>query len=224
MAIKNWPSGERPREKLIELGPKALSDAELLAIFLRTGVAGRSAVELARDLLNEFGGINGLLGAGRKEFCEVKGLGLAKYTQLQAVLELARRHFSEQLVRDTVFTQPEVVKQFVRSQLAGHRREVFLVLFLDTRHRLIAAEELFYGTIDGASVHPREVVKRALQLNAAALILAHNHPSGIAEPSADDERITRRLQSALELVDVRVLDHIVVGAGEEVSLAERGLF
>ena len=223
MTIKNWPAGERPREKLINQGPKALSDAELLAIFLRTGTAGQTVVDLARDLLVQFGGISALLDADLDTFCAVKGLGPAKFAQLQSVLELARRHFGEQLSREQVFTQPETVRQFVRAHFQGYQREVFLCLFLDTRHRLIAAEELFKGTIDGASVYPREVVKKALQHNAAAVILSHNHPSGVAEPSHDDERITRQLKDALALVDIRVLDHIVVGHGEEVSLAERGL-
>jgi len=223
MAIKHWPAGERPREKLINQGPRALSDAELLAIFLRTGIAGLSAVDLARDLLSQFGNISTLLNADLDTFCAVKGLGPAKFAQLQSVLELARRHLGEQLSREQVFTNPETVRHYVRAHFQGYQREVFLCLFLDTRHRLIATEELFQGTIDGASVYPREVVKRALQLNAGAVIFSHNHPSGIAEPSHDDAQITRRLKEALALVDIRVLDHIVVGDSEEVSLAERGL-
>ncbi len=223
MGIKNWPAGERPREKLINQGPRVLSDAELLAIFLRTGIAGQSAVDLARDLLTQFGNISTLLSADFDAFCAVKGLGPAKFAQLQSVLELARRHLGEQLSREQVFTNPKTVRQFVRTHFQGYQREVFLCLFLDTRHRLIVAEELFQGTIDGASVYPREVVKRALQHNAGAVIFSHNHPSGIAEPSRDDEQITRRLKEALALVDIRVLDHIVVGRNEEVSLAERGL-
>ncbi|OUS15518.1 hypothetical protein A9Q88_10710 [Gammaproteobacteria bacterium 50_400_T64] len=223
MTIKNWPEGERPREKLINQGPRALSDAELLAIFLRTGITGLSAVDLARELLIQFGSISTLLNADLEAFCAVKGLGPAKYAQLQSVLELARRHLGEQLSREQVFTNPETVRQYVRAHFQGYQREVFLCLFLDTRHRLIATEELFQGTIDGASVYPREVVKRALQHNAGAVIFSHNHPSGIAEPSGADEKITRQLKEALALVDIRVLDHIVVGHGEEVSLAERGL-
>ena len=223
MTIKNWPEGERPREKLINQGPRALSDAELLAIFLRTGIAGLSAVDLARELLIQFGSISTLLNADLEAFCAVKGLGPAKYAQLQSVLELARRHLGEQLSREQVFSNPETVRQYVRTHFQGYQREVFLCLFLDTRHRLIATEELFQGTIDGASVYPREVVKRALQHNAGAVIFSHNHPSGIAEPSGADEQITRQLKDALALVDIRVLDHIVVGRGEEVSLAERGV-
>ncbi|OUS13996.1 hypothetical protein A9Q89_00535 [Gammaproteobacteria bacterium 53_120_T64] len=223
MAIKHWPVGERPREKLINQGSRALSDAELLAIFLRTGIPGLTAVDLARDLLLQFGGISALLSADLDTFCAVKGLGPAKFAQLQSVLELARRHLGEQLSREQVFSNPETVRQFVRAHFQGYQREVFLCLFLDTRHRLIAAEELFQGTIDGASVYPREVVKSALRHNAGAVIFSHNHPSGVAEPSGDDEQITRRLKAALALVDIRVLDHIVVGRCEEVSLAERGL-
>ncbi|MDF1831518.1 MAG: DNA repair protein RadC [Porticoccaceae bacterium] len=223
MAIKHWPEGERPREKLINQGPRALSDAELLAIFLRTGIAGQSAVGLARDLLTQFGSISTLLNADLTTFCDVKGLGPAKFAQLQSVLELARRHLGEQLTREQVFTNPKTVRQFVRTHFQGYQREVFLCLFLDTRHCLIACEELFQGTIDSASVYPREVVKRALQINAGAVIFSHNHPSGIAEPSGDDVQITQRLKEALGLVDIRVLDHIVVGHSEEISLAERGL-
>lgn len=223
MAIKHWPAGERPREKLLAQGARALSDAELLAIFLRTGHAGKSAVDLARDLLLRFGGIGPILSADQKAFCTAKGLGGAKYVQLQAVLELARRHLGEQLVREQVFARPDTVATYLGAHFRDYEREVFLALFLDTRHRLIASEELFQGTIDGASVYPREVVKRALRHNAAAVILAHNHPSGVAEPSGADTRITRLLREALALVDIRLLDHLVVGAGEVVSLAERGL-
>lgn len=223
MAIRHWPAGERPREKLLERGARALSDAELLAIFLRTGHAGKSAVDLARDLLGQFGGLAALLAADQKGFCAGKGLGPVKYVQLQAVLELARRYFSAQLERGDAFTAPEGAAQYLQAHLSGHSREIFAALFLDTRHRLIATEDLFQGTIDGASVHPREVVRRALFHNAAAVIVGHNHPSGVAEPSADDRRITARLREALALVDVRLLDHFVVGAGQVVSLAERGL-
>ena len=223
MTIKEWPQGERPREKLLSRGVKALSDAELLAIFLRTGVAGKSAVELARDLLTQFGGMSGLLSADRNSFCAIKGLGEAKFAQLQAALELSRRNMGEQLARETVFTNPEAVSNFARAHLQNYGHEVFMVLYLDNRHRLIAVEELFRGTIDGANVYPREVAKQALHHNAAALIFAHNHPSGIAEPSHADERITQRLKESLALLDIRVLDHIVVGSDGVVSLAERGL-
>lgn len=223
MAIKDWPEGERPREKLLSKGPKALSDAELLAIFLRTGLPGLSAVDLARQLINRFGGLGNLLSADLPTFSASRGLGAAKYAQLQAVMELSRRHIGEQLQREHVFTQPAVVMGYVQAILASRHQEVFLALFLDSQHRLITSEEMFFGTIDGASVYPREVVRRALHHNASALIFAHNHPSGVAEPSRDDAAITARLKSALQLVDVRVLDHIVVGAGCCVSMAERGL-
>lgn len=223
MAIKDWPAAERPREKLLQRGPAALSDAELLAIFLRTGVAGVSAVDLARQLISDFGGLRPLLEAGCKDFCRHKGLGEAKYVQLQATLELARRHLLATLQRGDALTSPDDTRRFLAARLRGYAHEVFSALFLDNRHRVIAFEELFSGTIDGASVHPREVVKRALAHNAAALILAHNHPSGVAEPSRADESITRRLREALGLVEIRVLDHLIVGDGEIVSLAERGL-
>jgi len=222
MAIRDWPEAERPREKLLSLGPQALSDAELLAIFLRTGIAGCSAVELARRLVNEYGGLRTLFQADRKRFCATRGLGDAKYAQLQAVLELARRHLAESLMRGDALKNPAETRRYLTARLRDYPYEVFACLFLDTRHRVISYEELFRGTIDGASVHPREVVRRALQHNAAAVILAHNHPSGIAEPSNADRRITTRLQDALALIDIRVLDHIVIGDQRATSFAERG--
>ncbi|MFP4155267.1 MAG: RadC family protein [Halothiobacillaceae bacterium] len=221
MAISDWPESERPRERLLAHGPSALSDAELLAIFLRTGVAGKSAVDLARELLHQFGGLRGLLEADRRAFAKGLGLGDAKYAQLQAVLELGHRHMAEVLRREDTIESPGAARRYLAMRLRGYRQEVFAALFLDNRHRVIQFEELFRGTIDQAAVHPREVVKRALHHNAAALILAHNHPSGVAEPSRADEQITRRLQDALGLVDVRVLDHVIIG-DEWVSLAERG--
>ncbi len=223
MAISHWPLHERPREKLLTRGPAALSDAELLAIFLRTGCAGKSAVDLARDLLQNFGGLRQLLEADQDSFCNAHGLGTAKYSQLQAVMEMARRHLSESLRAGELLTSAKLARDYVMAQLRHHRQEIFAVLFLDNKHRLLAYEELFFGTIDGASIYPREVVKKALAHNAAAVILAHNHPSGVAEPSQADMRITERLQSALELVDVRVVDHLVVGNAEVVSFAEQGL-
>lgn len=223
MAITDWPREERPREKLLQRGAAALSDAELLAIFLRTGVAGKTAVDLARDLLNRFGSLRALLNADLKQFCEGEGLGEAKFTQLQATVEMARRHFSETLQRGSVLENPEQTRNFLSSRLRDYAFEVFSCLYLDNRHRVIQFEELFRGTINGASVHPREVVKKALGHNAAAVIFAHNHPSGVAEPSAADQQITRQLTESLAMVDVRVLDHIVVGDGVTVSLAERGL-
>jgi DNA repair protein RadC len=219
MPIKDWPAAERPREKLLRQGPQALSDAELLAIFLRTGVAGKTAVDLARELLGTFGGLRPLLEADATRFCQAKGLGSAKFAQLQAVLEMGRRHLRERLDRQDVLTNPELTQRYLKAQLRGYPHEVFACLFLDNRHRVIAFEELFRGTIDSASVHPREVVKRALAHNAAALILAHNHPSGVAEPSQADRHLTRQLTEALALVEVRVLDHVVVGDGEAISFA-----
>ena len=223
MSIAQWPVGERPREKLLERGAEALSDAELLAIFLRTGCAGKSAVDLARELLSEFGGLRPLMEAPREDFCRGEGLGDAKYTQLQAVLEMARRHLRESLQCGDALTSPDLVRRYLVSQLRHSPREVFALLLLDNQHRLIRYEPLFYGTLDGASVYPREVVKLVLASNTAAVILAHNHPSGVAEPSQADRHITDKLVAALELVGVRVLDHMIVGNGEVTSFAERGL-
>lgn len=223
MSIRNWPAQERPREKLLERGARALSDAELLAIFLRTGCAGKSAVDLARELLGTFGGLRQILEADRGHFCAARGLGDAKYTQLQAVLEMGRRHLSATIERGQGFASPQMVKDYLSAELRHQPREVFSVLLLDNQHRLLGYHELFHGTIDGASVYPREVVKLALAHNAAAVILAHNHPSGIAEPSQADKRITARLQEALGLVDIRVLDHLVVGDAQVLSFAEHGL-
>lgn len=223
MAISDWPAAERPREKLLARGASALSDAELLAIFLRTGCAGLSAVDLARQLLQRFGGLAAMLAANKKTFCEARGLGEAKYVQLQAVMELARRHLGEQLSREHIFSSPDLVGQFLLSQLRDCHQEIFAALFLDAQHRLIAWEKLFFGTIDSASIHPREVVKQALHHNAAAIIFSHNHPSGVAEPSESDQLMTQRLKDALMLVDIRVLDHVIVGSGYTVSMAERGV-
>jgi DNA repair protein RadC len=223
MAINNWPLAERPREKLLARGPQALSDAELLAIFLRTGTRGKTAVDLARALLTEFDGLRGLFAAGRHRVCAAAGLGPAKYALLQAVLEMARRHLGEALQRGRALTDPSATRNYLISRLRDLSQEVFCCLYLDNRHRVITFEELFHGTLDGASVHPREVVRQALAHNAAALIFAHNHPSGVAEPSDADRRLTRRLKDALALVDIRVLDHFVVGDGDAVSFAERGL-
>lgn len=222
MKIQDLPQDERPREKLLNEGAASLSDAELLAIFLRTGIQGKSAIDLARDLLHEFKNLNGLLRASRSEFCRAKGLGDAKYAQLQAVVEMARRHLLHGFVRGDAMESPNLVRDYLRAQLRDSHCERFVGLFLDNRHRLIRYEELFRGTIDSASVHPREVARRALELNAAAVILAHNHPSGVAEPSTADISITKRLKDALALIDVRLLDHLVVGDLEVVSLAERG--
>lgn len=223
MSIAHWPAAERPREKLLSLGPRALSDAELLAIFLRVGCVGKSAVDLARELLQQYGGLRQLLEASQTDFCKGLGLGNAKYAQLQAVLEMGRRHLSATMKTGDLLTSPDLVRQYLSAQLRHQQREVFAVLFLDNQNRLIAYEELFFGTIDGAAVYPRELVKRSLAHNAASVILSHNHPSGVAEPSQADQRITQRIIAALDLVDVRVLDHMVVGNEEVVSFAERGL-
>jgi len=223
MAISDWPESERPREKLLARGAASLSNAELLALFLRTGTREASAVDLARDLLTAFGGLRGILGASRARFCAHPGMGDSKYAQLQAVRELAQRSLEEKLLRTDVFTHSGATRRYIQSRLGNRSREVFMVLFLDNQHRLIAQEELFLGTIDGATVHPREVVKQALFHNAAALIMAHNHPSGVCEPSQADISITRRLKQLLEEVDIRTLDHLIVGDGEVRSLAEQGL-
>jgi len=222
MSIKDWPAQERPREKLLEQGAQALTDAELLAIFLRTGVAGKSAVDLARQLLGEFGSLRALLEADLTAFSAHLGLGPAKFSQLQAVLEMGRRHLAEGLRRDSALESPQQVRDYLKARLRHEPHEVFACLFLDTRHRVLAFEALFHGTIDGASVYPRQVVKRALAHNAAAIILTHNHPSGVAEPSQADRLLTKRLKEALALVDVRVLDHFIVGEGEPISMAEYG--
>jgi len=222
MTISQWPSAEKPREKLVNRGANALSDAELLAILLRTGVAGSTAVDLARQLLLDYGSIRGVLDADTHSFCSHKGLGLAKFVQLQAALEIARRHLSEDLEYGNCLTRSEQTRNYLRARLRDYKYEVFACLMLDNRNRVIAFRELFRGTIDGASVYPREVVKQALADNAAAVILAHNHPSGVCEPSQADIRITERLQKALALVDIRVLDNVIIGDGIN-CLSEQGL-
>lgn len=223
MGIRDWPESERPREKLLKRGAAFLSDAELLAIFLRTGIAGKTAVDLARELILEYGGLRPLLEADFNTFCSAPGLGLAKYSQLQAILEMSRRHLRESLQRGAALESPQHTRDYLVSELRGYEIEVFSCLFLDNRHRVVKFEKLFFGTINRATVHPREVVKRALKHNAAAVILSHNHPSGVSEPSQADIDITKHLKEALGLVDIRLLDHFVIGDGELVSLAERGL-
>ena len=223
MTIKNWPEGERPRERLLAQGVQALSDAELLAVFLRTGSAGRSAVDVGRAALAHFGGLNALLAAPPDRFVEIPGLGPAKYAQLQAVAEVARRALQEDVRRDTLLNAPDKVRQYLRLRIGHLQHEVFVALFLDAQNRLLTAEELFRGTLTQTSVYPREIVKHALRHNAAALIFAHNHPSGVAEPSRADELLTASLKQALALVDVRVLDHLIVAGNATVSFAERGL-
>jgi DNA repair protein RadC len=224
MAITDWPESERPRERLLKHGASALSDAELLAIFLRVGVRGASAVDLARTLLGHFGSLSRLFAASAPEFASIPGMGSAKYTQLQAVLELARRALREEMAVGDALSSPRAVRDYLRLTLGSLPHEVFMVLLLDAQNRLIAAEELFRGTLTQTSVHPREVVKLALSHNAAGALLAHNHPSGVAEPSRADEALTQALKQALALVDVKLLDHfIVAGAAEPLSFAERGL-
>ena len=223
MAINDWPADERPRERLLAQGAAALSDAELLAIFLRVGIKGKSAVDLARELIRHFGSLNRLFAASKDEFSAIPGMGAAKYAQLQAVLEMARRALSEQMKSGDAFSTPGAVRDYLRLHLAGLDHEVFFVLWLDAQNRLIAGEELFRGTLTQTSVYPREVVKRALWHNAAAVVFAHNHPSGVSEPSSADQSLTGELKQALALVDVRVLDHfIVAGASLPLSFAERG--
>jgi len=223
MAISDWPPQERPRERLLALGPASLADAELLAILLRTGVKGKSAVDLARDLLGRFGSVSALLEAGAAASGEMPGLGGAKLSQLKAALELARRALKEEISSRDALTSPRAVRDYLRLALAGREQEVFMVLLLDAQHRVIASEELFRGTLTQTSVYPREVVKCALKHNAAAVIFAHNHPSGVAEPSHADEILTRSLKTALALVDIQVLDHFIVAGTRTLSFAERGL-
>jgi DNA repair protein RadC len=223
VAITDWPVSERPRERLLAHGPEALADAELLAILLRTGVRGKSAVDVARDLIVRFGSIAKLLAADPRQLATQPGLGGAKLAQLLAVIELARRVLREELSRGNALSSPRAVRDFLQLTFSGRQREVFLALLLDAQHRVIAVEELFSGTLTQTSVYPREVVKTALRHNAAALIFAHNHPSGVAEPSSADELLTRTLKSALALVDIQVLDHFIVAGGATTSFAERGL-
>jgi DNA repair protein RadC len=222
MAITDWPQEQRPRERLIKHGAQSLSDAELLAVFLRIGVNGKSAVDLGRDMVSHFGSLNGLFSATLSDFVEVNGLGPAKFAQLQAVLELARRALGEELTAGVILSAPQAVKHYLQLMLGGKQYESFAVLFLDVKNRLIAAEELFRGTLTHTSVYPREVVKASLARNAASIILAHNHPSGSPEPSAADHALTQALKQALALVDVRVLDHFVVAGSHVHSFAEHG--
>ncbi|MGM3173684.1 RadC family protein [Dickeya lacustris] len=217
-----WNDGCAPREKLMSFGVAALSDAELLAIFLRTGVEGVHVMQLAQNLLQQFGSLHQLMTADWAAFSAVRGVGVSKYTQLQAVAELSRRLFSSHLAREDAMLNPQVTQQYLQLLLAHHEREVFLVMFLDNQHRVIEHQEMFAGTLHSVEVHPREIVRQALKLNAAALILAHNHPSGRAEPSQADRLITNRIITACQLLDIRVLDHLVIGRAEYVSFAERG--
>lgn len=223
MTIAHWPASERPREKLLQHGAAHLSDAELLAIFLRVGVAGKTAVDLAREMLSRFGGLQGVFNVSLQEFSDIKGLGVSKYCQLQSVLELAKRALVEQMSQGDTLATPQSVSEYLCMQIGQLSREQFYVLFLDAQNRLIQAECLFQGTLTQTSVYPREVVKRVLQHNAASVIFAHNHPSGIAVPSEADKRLTQALKNALNLVDVRVLDHFVVAGNTTYSFAQMGL-
>ena len=222
MSITDWPADQRPRERLIKFGPQALSDAELLAVFLRVGAAGKSAVDLGREMSSHFGSLNRLFSASLDDFCAINGLGPAKFAQLQAVLELGRRSLTEKLQAGSSFDAPAAVKQYLQLLLTNKPYESFLVLFLDVRNRLICADELFRGTLTHASVYPREVVKAALARNAASVMLAHNHPSGTLEPSAADHKLTQTLKQALDLIGVRVLDHFIVAGTHVHSFAEHG--
>ncbi len=223
MLIKDLPHDARPREKLLARGPGALSDAELLALLLRTGLPGKNALQMGQELVDTFGGIGGLLHTSADALKKIKGVGPAKRAEIVAVLELARRALASQLKEKTMFASPQAIRDYLQLQLGGRDHEIFAVLFLDTSHRLIVLEEMFRGTLTQTSVYPREVVVRALALNAANVVLAHNHPSGIAQPSRADESITQTLKAALALVDVRVLDHFIVTANEAVSMSELGL-
>lgn len=222
MMIADLPRNERPREKLLQAGPGALSDAELLAIFLRTGTKGVSAIDLARNLLKEFGDIPGLLGADFRELNQIPGLGEAKYSQLQAAIELSQRHISSKMQYDTTIVDVEHAQQYFALKLSNKLSETFACLFLDSRNHVITYEELFHGTINHATIHLREIVRQAIRHNASAIIVAHNHPSGVAIPSDADIQITRSMKQALELIDVRLLDHIIIGKGETYSFSEHG--
>jgi DNA repair protein RadC len=223
MGIADWPEDERPRERLLKLGAAALSEAELLAIFLRTGIAGKSAVELGRDLLDRFGSLHRLFAAPLEDVAAVRGLGPAKYVQLQAVVEMARRALAEQIQDRDAMSSPQAVRDYLRLSLSARPHEVFVAMFLDAQNRLLGCEELFRGTLTQTSVYPREVVKTALRYNAAGVIFAHNHPSGVAEPSRADELLTQTLKQALSLVEIKTLDHFIVAGSKTISFAERGL-
>ncbi len=223
LGIADWPQQERPRERLLALGAGRLTDAELLAVCLRSGIRGKSAVDLARELIARYRGVGGLLGAEAAELRRVKGLGAAKAAQLAAVLELARRALREDLRAGSALTTPGAVRDYLRLALGARAHEVFVCIHLDAQHRVIGVDELFRGTLTQTSVYPREVVKSALAANAAAVIFAHNHPSGVAQPSQADELLTRQLREALALVDIRVLDHFIIAGSQALSFAERGL-
>ncbi|MCG8380118.1 MAG: DNA repair protein RadC [Proteobacteria bacterium] len=223
MTISDWPINEQPREKLLKKGPESLSDAEILSIFLRTGREGASAIDLARELLIKYRNLRQLIEIDQNEFCQIKGLGVVKYVQIQAAIELGKRYLQTGLENGQTFTNPEQTREFITLKLRAYPNEIFACLYLDNHHRLIGFEKHFSGTIDSTQVHAREIIRTALKHNAAALIFAHNHPSGIAEPSQADIDLTRELKKTLALIDVRVLDHFIIGDSGAVSFAERGL-
>lgn len=223
MSIKHWPKNERPREKLLTQGVETLSDGELLAIFFQTGIKGRTAIDLARDLLTHFKGLKNLMTASPDELSQQPGIGIAKYAQLKAISEIGKRLFQETLVKKDVIQHINDTKRYVSAQLEQLQQEVFACLFLDTRNQIISFEKLFYGTLNSATIYPRSIAKRALYHNAASVIFAHNHPSGNPEPSEADKLMTQKLIEMLDLLEIRVLDHLVVGAGQVISFAEENL-
>lgn len=222
LSVRDWPTEEQPRNKVLNRGAEVLSDAELLSVFIRSGYQGQTAVDVARTLLQSFGGLRHLLNAEQNEVCAIAGIGPAKFAELKTILEISQRYLREQLQRGDILESPDAVRSYLATKLRDRKAEVFAAVFLDNRHRVIVYEELFFGSVDSARVYPREVVKAALRHNAAAVVFAHNHPSGVAEPSQADERITQQLKEALGLIDIRVLDHFVIG-DQIVSFAERGL-
>lgn len=223
MAITDWVLAERPREKLLLRGADSLSDAELLAIFLRVGIKGKTAVDLARELLSNFGSLHALLNADETQFCQGKGLGTAKYAQLQAVLEMARRYFVEEINHGEILNNPETTSTYLSMQLRGYDYEVFACLFLNAQHQVLAFEQLFKGSLNKSHIYPREIIKRVLFHQASAVIFAHNHPSGNNQPSVADKQITQTLQQALDLFEIKLLDHFIIGSGTPYSFAEQGL-
>lgn len=223
VSIKNWPSAQRPREKLLANGAQHLSDAELLAVFLRTGIPGKSAVALANELLTRFGDLSAIVGASKTEFCKAKGLGLAKWANLAATSEITRRTLQNSLSKRSTLTSPQAVKDYLQLWFAGKPYEAFVTLFLDAQHQLIEARELFKGTVNQTAVYPREIIRQALELNACSLVISHNHPSGVAEPSAADRLLTDSIKAAAAIVDIRLIDHVIVAGNISLSFTEKGL-
>lgn len=223
LTVKHWPKGERPREKLLSKGPESLSDAELLSIFLRVGIQGKSVIDLSRELLHQYGSLKAILSSDMKQFCKIKGLGKTKYCELRAILEMSRRYLFETIKQQHPLKNATQTKKYLISKLSDSEREIFGCVFLDSSHRIICFKELFQGSIDQLHVHPREMIKEALKLNAAALILAHNHPSGNVKPSDQDIQFTKKLKSLCSQMDIIILDHIIVGRSAAVSLVEQGM-